>query len=77
MGHGVAEHPSPAVQVEDDGQGACGSGGFDDAYPHLTHVGGDGHPLLVDVRLAERGGLHRVQNLARGFGTQFLEGRRP
>jgi hypothetical protein len=40
VGAGIADDPAAAVHVEDDRQRALAADGFDDAYPHIAHVGG-------------------------------------
>ena len=78
MGVGVAEDPTGAVDVEDDGQGTGGrrrpdDPGADDAAVDVAGAAVDGHPFLVDVWLVDRAALDVVDGGAPLLGRQLVE----
>jgi hypothetical protein len=76
VGAGVAEHPAAAVHVEDHGQRAFGALGPDDADAHVSHVGRNGDPAVVDRQLVDRRGLDVVEHGAGLVRCELVQERR-
>ena len=75
MGAGVAEDPAAAVDVQNRGKGRRRPRRFDDARLNVADVGGNAHPLLVDVGLVDRCGLDVVEDFPCALGPELVEER--
>jgi hypothetical protein len=73
VGAGVAEDPAGAVDEQDGRQLLFGADRSDDAHPHVADLGGDGGPLLLDMRLVDRRGLDVVEHLAGAVGPELVQ----
>src|SRR5262245_7107470 len=72
----IAQNPATTVHVQDCGQEPRGPAWLHDADSNVTHVCGDGDPLLVDQQLLEWRRLDVVESLPRPFGSELIEQRR-